>query len=136
MNTLTRLVEMILRGQNDKFKSVLQEELRERAAVLMEKVYQTEAKRALEMCETKEPKYPEENTISTKQSDKPTFIPESSYRLKDGNVGILTTEEKQLVIKLHESLNIDNQERMVKLLSESVESFNKVLKLAKMHNKK
>lgn len=135
MNTLTRLVEMILRGQNDKFKSVLQEELRERAAVLIEKVYRTEAKKTLDICEIIELGSVEQNN-TTKLPDKPAFIPESSYRLKDGNVGVFTLEEKQLVSKLHESLNIDNQERMVKLLSESIESFNKVLKLAKMHNKK
>jgi hypothetical protein len=44
--------------------------------------------------------------------------------------------EREMVGKLHESLNNDNKERMVKLLSESQESFNRILKLAKAQNKK
>lgn len=136
MNTLIRLVEMILRGQNDKFKSVLQEELRERASVLLERIYQTESKKIFETIQAEVLTQQAKPNSTPIVPDKPKFIPESSYKLKDGNVGVFTAEEKELISKLHESLNNDNKERMVKLLSESLESFNRVLKLAKIHNKK
>ena len=51
MSTTKRLVEMILRGHPDKFKSILQEELRYRAAGLMEKIYKEESKKILEILE-------------------------------------------------------------------------------------
>jgi len=42
MNTAARLVQMILRGNADKFKRVLQEELEYRASIILEKLYKQE----------------------------------------------------------------------------------------------
>lgn len=64
------------------------------------------------------------------------FTAESSYQLRDGAVGILTESQQDSVGKLYKSLNTDNRQRLVKLLSESQESFNRVLNLAKIESTK
>ena len=134
MNTPARLLKMILRGEADKFKSVLQEELADRASTLMEQLYRIESQNILnsvKSCVTEQPVKP------VKQEPKQyQFFPENTYSLRDGNIGILTESERHLVAKLHENLNNDSKERLVKLLSETQESFNKVLKLAKTQNKR
>jgi len=134
MSIPEKLVTMILRGHADKFKAILQEELQHRASVIMEEIYRIETGKLLESAEQVAPPA----VVSTL---KPTpvfvkFLPESAYKLRDGNIGILSPVEREMVGKLHESLNNDNKERMVKLLSESQESFNRILKLAKAQNKK
>lgn len=133
MNTPVRLLQMILRGSADKFKSVLQEELNQRASVLLEQLYLVNCEKMLSESVGCQPKQKPVSVVAPKPV---LFFPESTYALKDGNVGILTENERQAVAKLHENLNNDSRERMVKLLSESQESFNKVLKLAKSHSKK
>ena len=125
---------MILRGHADKFKAILQEELQHRASIIMEEIYRIETGKLLESVEKVVP-------TAVVSTPKPTpvfvkFLPESAYKLRDGNIGILSPVEREMVGKLHESLNNDNKERMVKLLSESQESFNRILKLAKAQNKK
>lgn len=134
MSITNRLVEMILRGHPDKFKAILQEELRHRAAGLMEKIYKEESKKILETLEKTVSIPAKETGLPVQQKD--AFIPESTYKLKDGNIGILTEEEAQMVSKLYENLNTDNKERLKKLISESQEAFNRILKLAKTQYKK
>jgi len=135
MTTPQRLVEMILRGKNEQFHTVLSEELRERAATLMEKIYRNETKTLLESVA---PLMISSTSINTqeKQQITETFYVEKAYQLKDGNVGVLAEEDREMVSKLYKNLNNENKERMVKLLSESQESFNRVLSLAKVENKK
>jgi hypothetical protein len=134
MSIPEKLVTMILRGHADKFKAILQEELQHRASIIMEEIYRIETGKLLESVEKVVPtavvSTPKPTPVSVK------FLPESAYKLKDGNIGILSPTEREMVGKLHESLNNDNKERMVKLLSESQESFNRILKLAKSQNKK
>lgn len=126
---------MILRGKNKQFHTVLSEELRERAAVLMEKIYRDETKNLLEsVMPLVVPSSPVEK--QEKQQITETFYIEKAYQLKDGNVGVLTEEDREMVSKLYKNLNNDNKQRMAKLLSESQESFNRVLNLAKIENKK
>lgn len=134
MSIPEKLVTMILRGHADKFKAILQEELQHRASIIMEEIYRIETGKLLESVEKVVP-------TAVVSTPKPTpvfvkFLPESAYKLRDGNIGILSPVEREMVGKLHESLNNDNKERMVKLLSESQESFNRILKLAKAQNKK
>jgi hypothetical protein len=126
---------MILRGKNEQFHTVLSEELRERAATLMEKIYRNETKTLLESVA---PLMISSTSINTqeKQQITETFYVEKAYQLKDGNVGVLAEEDREMVSKLYKNLNNENKERMVKLLSESQESFNRVLSLAKVENKK
>jgi hypothetical protein len=135
MTTPQRLVEMILRGKNKQFHTVLSEELRERAAALMEQIYRNETKTLLESVT---PLIIPSVSINTqkKQQITETFYAEKAYQLKDGNVGVLAEEDREMVSKLYKNLNNENKERMVKLLSESQESFNRVLNLAKVENKK
>ena len=135
MNIPIRLVNMILRGHPDKFKTILQEELRERASKIMEEVYRLESLKILETIETDKKQEIKETAKPETAPITPKFIPESTYQLRDGGIGILNSEERVLVTKLYESLNNDNKERMVKLLSESQESFNRILKLAKTQTK-
>ena len=126
---------MILRGKNEQFHTVLSEELRERAAALMEQIYRNETKTLLESVA---PLMVPSASINTqeKQQITETFYVEKAYQLKDGNVGVLAEEDREMVSKLYKNLNNENKERMVKLLSESQESFNRVLNLAKVENKK
>jgi hypothetical protein len=124
---------MILRGKNSQFNTVLSEELRERASVLMEKLYREETKKLLEF--TTQVVTPVVSVKEEVQQIKVTFI-EPRYQLKDGNVGVLAESDRKLVSELYKNLNNENKERMVKLLSESQETFNRVLNLARLENKK
>jgi len=134
MSIPEKLVTMILRGHADKFKAILQEELQHRASIIMEEIYRIETGKLLESVEQAAPPAVVPAPTPTPVSVK--FLPESAYKLRDGNIGILSPVEREMVGKLHESLNNDNKELMVKLLSESQESFNRILKLAKAQNKK
>lgn len=136
MSTTNRLINMVLRGHADKFKTILQEELQERASVIMEEIYRLESGKILQQLNAVVPAPIKEQVVTPKPEVKTQkFLPESTYQLRDGGVGILSPAERESVSKLYESLNNDNKERLVKLLSESQESFNKVLKLAKTQAK-
>jgi hypothetical protein len=134
MKLETRLLNMILRGQADKFKTVLQEELNDRASGILEELYRLESQKLLESTQKINPI--KQSLTTFPPVKKPEFMPESTYTLKDGNIGILTTPERHMISKLYENLNNDSKERMVKLLSESQESFNKIIKLAKAQSKR
>jgi hypothetical protein len=125
---------MILRGKNDQFKTVMIEELRERAAILMESLFKTESKSILNTQSQESVKQIKEEVTITPILV-PQFQPQTSYQLKDGNIGILDADQRQMVSELYKKLNNDNKQRMVKLLSESKESFNRVLNLAKIERK-
>ena len=136
MSTPKRLVDMILRGRNDQFQAVLGEELRERTATLMESMYRDESKKLLESI-VKSANTPVSIKVEVpKQAIFEKIIFEKTYQLKDGNIGSLNEEDREMVSKLYKNLNNDNKERMVKLLSESQETFNRVLNLARLENKK
>jgi predicted lactoylglutathione lyase len=127
MSTLSRLLTMILRGRNDQFNTVLQEELKERASVLMERLYQEQAKDIIKTIKTFK-------TIEETADIQPISLPipfSNSLQLRDGNHVELTSEQFQNISKLYKSLNNDSRERMVKLLSESHMSVNKIINLAK-----
>jgi hypothetical protein len=127
---------MILRGRNDQFQAVLGEELRERTATLMESMYRDESKKLLESI-VKSANTPVSIKVEVpKQAIFEKIIFEKTYQLKDGNIGSLNEEDREMVSKLYKNLNNDNKERMVKLLSESQETFNRVLNLARLENKK
>ena len=133
MSTAQRLVQMILRGKPDQFNTIIKEYLNERASVMMEQVYLEESKNILEIIKPIQAQLelskPEPVLVTQ-------FIPENSYQLRDGAVGILNETQQEAVGKLYKSLNTDNRQRLVKLLSESQESFNRVLNLAKIESKK
>lgn len=134
MSTPQRLVDMILRGKNSQFNTVLSEELRERSSVLMEKLYREETKNLLEQVAQV---LPVSVTPVKEEVQQPeAFFVESRYQLKDGNVGLLAESDRKLVSELYKTLNNENKERMSKLLSESQETFNRVLNLARLENKK
>lgn len=135
MNTVVRLVEMILRGKTDQFKTVMKEELEQRTSILMEKLYKMESEALLEQIQETANTKVNVAPVILKKDPVPQFVPESTYYLKDGNIGIVKESEKALISKLYEKLNSMNKERLVKLLSESKQSFNRVLNLAKNENK-
>ena len=133
MSTAQRLVQMILRGKPDQFNTIIKEYLNERASVMMEQVYLEQSKNILEIIKPIQAQL----ELSKSESVPVTqFIPENSYQLRDGAVGILNETQQEAVGKLYKSLNTDNRQRLVKLLSESQESFNRVLNLAKIESKK
>ena len=137
MSTPQRLVDMILRGKNSQFNTVLGEELRERASVLMEKLYREETKKLLEFAAQTVTPPPVVAAVNEEvQPQTEIAYIEPRYQLKDGNIGILAESDRKLVSELYKNLNNENKERMVKLLSESQETFNRVLNLARLENKK
>ena len=125
---------MILRGKNSQFNTVLSEELRERASVLMEKLYREETKNLLEQVTQVLPV--SIAPVKEEVQQPKVFFVESRYQLKDGNVGLLAESDRKLISELYKTLNNENKERMSKLLSESQETFNRVLNLARLENKK
>ena len=133
MSTAQRLVQMILRGKPDQFNTIIKEYLNERASVMMEQVYLEESKNILEIIK---PIQAQLELSKPEPVPVTQFIPENSYQLRDGAVGILNETQQKAVGKLYKSLNTDNRQRLVKLLSESQESFNRVLNLAKIESKK
>lgn len=132
MSVSKRLLRFVLSEEPDKFKTVLKEQIVSKVVDGIHEFSLQERKNLF-----KNIKLP--NTVNVSvlvQESTNTFYPESKYNLKDGNIGILNLEEQKNVSKLYESLNTSNKERMVKLLSESQESFNRVLKLANIESKK
>ena len=133
MSTTQRLVQMILRGKPDQFNTIIKEYLNERASIMMEHVYLEESKNILE---TIKPIQAQLELSKPEPVPVTQFIPENSYQLRDGAVGILNETQQEAVGKLYKSLNTDNRQRLVKLLSESQESFSRILNLAKIESKK
>jgi hypothetical protein len=133
MDTKKRLIEFVLHGHPDKFKKVLKEEITNRATDLIFNLSLTERNNLLNSIQTASIPSEEKQQI-TENTD--IFYPEKSYRLKDGNIGILDKEEQDNISKLYENLNNGNKQRLLKLLSESQESFNRIVKLAKLENKR
>jgi hypothetical protein len=133
MSTAQRLVQMILRGKPDQFNTIIKEYLNERASIMMKQVYLEESKNILEIIK---PIQAQLELSKPEPVPVTQFIPENSYQLRDGAVGILNETQQEAVGKLYKSLNTDNRQRLVKLLSESQESFNRVLNLAKIESKK
>jgi hypothetical protein len=133
MDTKKRLIEFVLHGHPDKFKSVLKEEITNRVTDVIYNLSLMERKNILNNIKTSNCNSSNKEQVT---ESKQTFYPDKTYSLKDGNIGILDTEEQKCVSKLYENLNTVNRERMLKLLSESQESFNKIIKLAKLENKR
>lgn len=133
MSTLNRLLQMVLRSKSDQFNTVLQEELRERAASLMQAVYRKETESILKTVNLNPITEQTIPTLPTKTTD--GFSIEPLLQLRDGTTLELTETQIADISKLHKSLNNDNKERMVKLLSESQESVNRILNLARLNNR-
>lgn len=55
------------------------------------------------------------------------------HKFRDGNTVAIAPEDSSLLIKMHDNLNIMNQDRMRKLMSESFSEYNKILKFSKKH---
>ena len=100
----------------------------------MEKLYREETKNLLEQVTQVLPVSVAPVKEEVQQPE--AFFVESRYQLKDGNVGLLAESDRKLVSELYKTLNNENKERMSKLLSESQETFNRVLNLARLENKK
>ena len=133
MSTLNRLLQMVLRSKSDQFNTVLQEELRERAAGLMQAVYRKETESILKTVNLNPIT---EQTIPTPSVKKTEgFSIEPLLQLRDGTTLELTETQITNISKLHKSLNNDNKERMLKLLSESQESVSRILNLARLNNR-
>ena len=132
MNNKKRLIEFVLHGQPDKFKTVLKEEITNRAVDFLYNVKLSESSKLFDGIKSSEPR----DTPKQIQESVIPFYPEASYELKDGNTGILASNERTNISKLYENLNNDNRKRLLKLLGESQESFNRIVKLANLESKK
>jgi hypothetical protein len=130
MNPLVNAINFILRGEKDKFKNVLNEALIDRATDLMEKQAKSLEFKGIT------PIIVSENTKPVIQKQEIKFMPQSSYLLRDGTSFELNKEQQVSISKLYESLNNNNKERLVKLLSESQESIKRIINLAKINDRK
>jgi hypothetical protein len=133
MSTNKRLIEFVLNEQPDKFKTVLKEQITDR---MVDSIYRLSLQERKDLFNNTIKLVNKPDLQETTHEIISEFYPEAKYTLKDGNIGILNSEERKNVSKLYENLNNGNKERMVKLLSESQESFNRVLKLANLESKK
>lgn len=134
MKITKRIIESVLHDNPDKFKTVLKEEIKNRANDALYDTFLSESENILNLF--KQVKVCEETNNPAPEHTTNAFYPNKMYKLKDGNVGILEINEQEMISKLYENLNNDNKERMVKLLSESRDSFNRVLKLARLEESK
>ena len=133
MSINKRLLGFLAENNTNKFKTVLKEELTNRT---VESIYNKTLLERKSVLTNSIPVKQHDEQIEPANETTVKFVPEHTYRLKDGNTGILTTEEQTNISKLYENLNTDNRERMVKLLKESQESFNRIVRLAKIESKK
>ena len=131
MNHLNKAINMILRGDTDKFNNILHESLKQRAVDLLEKKYYEISSEVL--LNAKPDITPQEPIKEETAIISPI---RSVYSTKDGKTINLTTEEVQAVSKLYEKLNNNNQQRMLRLLSESEEAINRIINLAKIERTK
>ena len=134
MKITKRIIESVLHDNPDKFKTILKEEIKNRANDALYDTFLSESETILNLF--KQVKVCEETNNTAPEHTTNAFYPNKMYKLKDGNVGILEINEQEMISKLYENLNNDNKERMVKLLSESRDSFNRVLKLARLEESK
>lgn len=128
MNPFNKAINMVLRGDLNKFKNIMEEALRERASGVLERLYYEQADIILNSIETSNnPKIITESAPVLEE-----FKVSSVYTTKDGNTVRLNEEQIESISKLYKNLNNSNKERLVKLLSESVESINRIINLAKL----
>lgn len=131
MNPLSKAISMILRGDFDKFKTILQEALEDRAGLVLQEIYKESSKTILSEYQVVQ------ESLKTELSVNSTNTPEipSSFTTKDGIHVTLTPEQITGIIKLYENLNNNSKERLLKLLTESEEAVNRILNLTKIERK-
>jgi hypothetical protein len=123
---------MILRGDTNKFKNIMEEALTDRATTIMESLYKEQSKAIVNEIKTEIlPPVPVTKSVTSEISP----ICEV-YVTKDGKTISLTKEQVESVTKLYKNLNNSNKERLLKLLSESEDSINRIIKLAKFERNK
>ena len=130
MNPLSKAINMILRGNDNKFKTILNEVLVDRATSILEVFYKQKSKEILKEIQEMVIINP---SISLKVSES-CKIP-SSFITKDGVAITLTDEQIDKISKLYENLNNNNKERLIKLLTESEEAVNRIINLSKTERK-
>jgi hypothetical protein len=130
MNPYNKAINMVLRGDLNKFKNIMEEALRDRAAALLEQFYYKKAENILNDIEISNTTEAITNSVPVPVLEEYKIL--SVYTTKDGNTVELNEEQVESVSKLYKNLNNSNKERLIKLLSESVESINRILNLAKL----
>jgi len=129
MNPLIKAINMVLRGNKDVFKTILEEALEDRASSLLEQIYKENSKNIL-----KELASFQYTDTQEKPENVPIDIP-ASFTTKDGIFINLTPEQVDGISKLYENLNNNSKERLLKLLTESGEAVNRILNLSKIERK-
>jgi hypothetical protein len=133
MNHLSKAINMILRGDVNKFKNILEEALRDRAALFLEAAYKEESENILKNIEIIKENL--KNPILEIKETQEFTVP-SVHHTKDGKTITLTEEQVNSITKLYKSLNNSSKERLLKLLSESEDSINRIINLAKFERNK
>ena len=131
MNPTSKAINMILRGDKDKFKNLMEEIIQDRVATLLENFYKETSKSILETIKLDTVLSKVENNTPIKEQIQ---IP-SSFTTKDGIHVVLTEEQIIKITKLYENLNNNSKERLLKLLTESGDAVNRILNLSKIERK-
>lgn len=146
-NSLANIIRQITTTGKSSFVSSLREELNDRLHQKMANVY-------ISISETLYAKIPD-SVISEKiqisesvNTDKPVVALISSlqesikdektivHRFLNGESVTITPSDSNCLVKLHDSLNKINQDKMRKLMSENYAEYNKILQFSKKHTER
>lgn len=140
---LSKIIESITTSPKETFCSHLKENLTKRMKAKVEDKFKTAIKEFSESEIYTPIEEENEKIVENKQEHQNNIISnlKESYfnektilhKFRDGNTVAITCEDADYLIKMHDNLNIINQEKMRKLMSESFTEYNKILKFSKKH---
>jgi hypothetical protein len=141
---LSKIIESITTSPKETFCSNLKENLTKRMKAKVEDKFKNSLKEFAQndiVVSTKKETKPivaeskEQQQHNIISSLKESYFNEKTilHKFRDGNTVAITCEDADYLIKMHDNLNIINQEKMRKLMSESFTEYNKILKFSKKH---
>lgn len=144
---LDKVVRTVISSTKENFLSNLKENLDDRLYTKMSENYvikmneffsKTEEKQEEKQEKIEESVKIEKNVDSLLKNLKESYFENKTilHKFRDGNSVAITPEDSSLLIKMHDNLNIMNQDRMRKLMSESFSEYNKILKFSKKHTER
>lgn len=146
-NSLANIIRQITTQGKSSFVSSLREELNDRLYQKMANVYisiseslyaqiaNSEISEKTEISESVKTDKPVVAIISSLQEsikDEKTIV----HRFLNGESVTITPSDSNCLVKLHDSLNKVNQDKMRKLMSENYAEYNKILQFSKKHTER
>lgn len=146
-NSLANIIRQITTQGKSSFVSSLREELNDRLHQKMANVYisiseslyaeiaDSEISEKTEISESVKTDKPVVAIISSLQEsikDEKTIV----HRFLNGESVTITPSDSNCLVKLHDSLNKVNQDKMRKLMSENYAEYNKILQFSRKHTER